>query len=275
MIHNLSNTNRQNHLLYKQSDRCPGCGSAEETFEHVLQCSYEPTSVARTAALDVLRKSLIAISTPPYAIEVVMEGFHDWLQPSLGRSRPSTFGSVRPVDVLLTDAYSHQFNSLGWYQFCLGRISKRWHAAVSACLPPGTSFNSLQWGSLLISALWKFTKTLWIHRNGIVHGEDAEATASRILTGLRDQVRQHYRAFQQDESYVLSRHHYLFTSRTLDQRLNLSFDNVTCSSFPFYVSNPNPSGRGSVMYNAAQSPLLFVSHTHFKYSMFIHSALQS
>jgi hypothetical protein len=62
----------------------------------------------------------------------------------------------------------------------------------------------------------------------LVHGADAEESAQRILTGLRDQVRQHYFAFKADESYVLARHRYLFTSHTLDQHLSLSYDNVTC-----------------------------------------------
>jgi hypothetical protein len=75
LIHNLSNTNRQNKLLYGQSDLCPGCGENEETFEHVLQCSHAPTALVHTAALLGLEQSLIAIATPKKVSEVILGGF--------------------------------------------------------------------------------------------------------------------------------------------------------------------------------------------------------
>ena len=231
MVHNLSNTNRQNHLLYGTSDRCPCCRAEEETFEHVLRCPSEATLNHRHEALGRLEKSLETMGTPHQVIGVIKEGFRDWLDPefpSNRRSRPSTFGSLRPADILLTKAYYTQFYTIGWYHFCLGRISREWHAAVQAFLPPNQPHRPLPWGSNLVPALWLFTKSLWLHRNTLVHGADAEESAQRILTGLRDQVRQHYFAFKADESYVLARHRYLFTSHTLDQRLSLSYDNVTC-----------------------------------------------
>jgi hypothetical protein len=132
------------------------------------------------------------------------------------------------VDVLVTHAYTHQYNTIGWYQFCLGRISKKWEAAVQACLPPAAKFNGQQWGSLLITALWQFTRTMWQHHNELVHGADAAANAQRILTGLRDQVRQHYQAYQLDPGYVLGRHMHLFTSCSLEHRLQMSYGYVTC-----------------------------------------------
>jgi hypothetical protein len=64
--------------------------------------------------------------------------------------------------------------------------------------------------------------------NAIVHGADAEETAQRILMGLRDQVHQHYSSFSEDAGYVLARHRHLFTSRTLEQQLSMSYDYVNC-----------------------------------------------
>jgi len=62
----------------------------------------------------------------------------------------------------------------------------------------------------------------------IVHGADAEETAQRISMGLKDQVHQHYSSFSEDAGYVLARHRHLFTSRTLEQRLSMSYDYVNC-----------------------------------------------
>jgi hypothetical protein len=138
LVHQLSNTNRQNKLLYDKPDMCPCCGTQEETFQHVLKCTSASTQSARQEALLRLEKLLVTIGTPALVISVIMGGFRDWLDPAFQetrRSRPATFGSLRPVDILITQAYTEQFHSIGWYQFCLGRISNRWHKAVQASLP--------------------------------------------------------------------------------------------------------------------------------------------
>jgi hypothetical protein len=231
LIHNLSNTNRQNRLLYGTLDLCPGCAAEEETFEHVLRCSSPDTAKVCAAAVEGLQKSLIAIGTPTPIHEVIRKGFQAWLDPGFSpsrRSRPATFGSLCPEDILITQAYYNQFHTIGWYQFCLGRISKSWHKAVQAILPPAQPHQRVEWGSNLVYALWQFTKRMWNHRNAIVHGADAEETTQRILIGLRDQVHQHYSSFSDDAGYVLARHRYLFTSRTLEQRLSMSYDYVNC-----------------------------------------------
>jgi len=80
----------------------------------------------------------------------------------------------------------------------------------------------------LVQALCQFTKSLWHHRNTVIHGTSAEASAQIILTGLRDQVRHHYSMFLADNGYVLARHRYLFTSRSLEQCLSLSYDHLNC-----------------------------------------------
>jgi hypothetical protein len=231
LVHHLSNTNRQNHLLYGTSDQCPGCGTYEETFEHVLRCSFAITTQVRSVALERPYDSLVAIGTPPKLCGIIKEGFRDWLDPTFPsnrRSRPSTFGSLRPENILLTQAYTAQYHSIGWHQFCLGRISKKWHDAMKALLPPTQPYCRLQWGSHLINALWQFTKSIWHHQNALVHGADAAASAQSILNGLRDRVRAHYHAYQECSGYVLARHQYLFMSRTLDQRLSVSYDYLNC-----------------------------------------------
>jgi len=231
LVHNLMNTNRQNNLFYGMSNSCPGCNNHEETLEHVLRCSYGPTVVVRQDGLKQLENRLKTMGTPPPVIKVIMEGFSDWMDPQFPaarRSRPSTFGSLNPTDILLTQAYSDQYHTIGWFQFCLGRVSKLWHRAVQAQLPKSQPYRPNQWGSNLVSALWIFTKGLWHHRNTIVHGASAEETAQRILSGLRDQVLQHYTRFNADNSYVLARHRYLFQSRTQYQRLSMSYDSLKC-----------------------------------------------
>jgi hypothetical protein len=187
IIHGLCNTNHQNHLLYNASNLCPGCETSEEDFEHVLCCPCPATGLHRTSSLATLRKSLVAMGTPLQLVDVLMHGFQEWLDPAVhsGRcSRSPTFGSLRPADILLTQAYAIQFYSIGWYQLCLGCISRKWHGAVRALLPPTQPHRPLNWGSNLIFALWQFTRSIWDDRNTIVHGADAAESATRTLASL-------------------------------------------------------------------------------------------
>jgi ribonuclease HI len=97
IVHQLSNTNRQNKLLYDKSDKCPCCGIQEETFQHVLKCTAASTQSLRQEALFCLEKLLATIGTPALVISVIMGGFRDWLVPNFletRRSRPTTFGSL-------------------------------------------------------------------------------------------------------------------------------------------------------------------------------------
>jgi hypothetical protein len=50
----------------------------------------------------------------------------------------------------------------------------------------------------------------------------------RIMNNLHDQVRLHYQHFRDDQTYVLARHQILFTRRTLDQRLQHTYDHLRC-----------------------------------------------
>jgi hypothetical protein len=96
LIHNLANTNRQNHLYYGTSSACPGCLHQEETFEHVILCQVNTTRVFWDLRLKDLETSLQQCLLPPI-IRVIYQGFSNWLQPNTPRhSRPTTSGGALP-----------------------------------------------------------------------------------------------------------------------------------------------------------------------------------
>lgn len=64
IIHNLTNTNWQNHLYYDTSSTCPCCNLEEETFQHVLTCPSDQASKPRSRALADLLSGLQAAQTP-------------------------------------------------------------------------------------------------------------------------------------------------------------------------------------------------------------------
>ncbi len=232
LVHGLANTNCQNHLYYNTSPLCPICNEVEETFEHVLTCKHPSTTSFRDTCLAQLDRDLNHINTPSKVVSALLHGFLEWShsdRPS-SQSRAPTAGSLRGPDIILTSAYTEQFQSLGWYQLCLGRVSRKWSQAVNQYekQEKGTGINQEYWSSLLMSTLWKFTKNTWAHSNQKVHGQTADEQAAVILRRLQDKVQEYYASFQADNAFVLPRHQYLFTHCTLAQRLCLFYDHLTC-----------------------------------------------
>ncbi len=231
IIHQLANTNRQNHLYYKTSPTCPCCQEAEETFEHVLLCPAEAVTIHREIALQDLTTSLEKLATPPPVVEVIIHGTLSWLNHSQGDTRSvraQVAGSLRAADILLTSAFQEHYHTVGWFQLFLGRISLKWEKAAHAyCSREGGTLPTA-WSSNVIHHLWRFTRSMWNNRNGIVHGKDAETTATRILHYLHQQACILYDEYQSNPNIILTRHQHLFTSRTLDQRLQHNYDNITC-----------------------------------------------
>jgi hypothetical protein len=111
---------------------------------------------------------------------------------------------------------------------CMGRISTKWAlAAAQYNTLPTDSDVVLHWASILIAALWRFSKSLWQHRNGIVHGATVEEQALRKLQSVRERITTFYNSYSENHKIVLPRHKYLFHNRTLEERLGASFDNMS------------------------------------------------
>jgi hypothetical protein len=81
--------------------------------------------------------------------------------------------------------------------------------------------------SLLIHHLWTFMLAIWAYRNSIAHGSTTEELAQVLLAALHDKILSHYDQYHTDEHYILPHHKYLFTHRTLDDRLHHSYDHLT------------------------------------------------
>ena len=62
----------------------------------------------------------------------------------------------------------------------------------------------------------------------MVHGESEAEQAEILLRPLHQQLHDYYRQFHEDPSFLLPRHHHLFTGRMLEQRLKHSYDHITC-----------------------------------------------
>jgi hypothetical protein len=180
------------------------------------------------AALAELFKTLSTIHTPQPVIDAIRHGLNHWLQnPDSSLVRALTSGSLRGSDVILTSAFYEQTTDIGWYQMCLGRVSKKWASAVvQSSQPSPPRDGGLNWSSLFIAALWQFSRALWKRRNEEVHGATVEEQATRQLAQLRDSITTMYNQFNENQAIILPRYRYLFTSNTLENRLKGSYDTM-------------------------------------------------
>jgi hypothetical protein len=231
LIHGLANVNKQNQLYYNASPVCPCCQEAEESFEHVLTCHSDLSSIQREQSLQALIKGLQLINTPEKVIEAMVAGTEAWIASSvntIGRVHAPTAGSLNSGDILLTTAFTEQYHSIGWYHFTLGRISSKWDAAVRCYRGQLDNLAMTNvWATQAILLMWQYMRSIWTHRNSVVHGKDSEEAASRLLQHLHQEVERLYEEFRVNPAMLLSRHHHLFTSRTLEQRLRMPYDNIT------------------------------------------------
>jgi hypothetical protein len=108
----------------------------------------------------------------------------------------------------------------------LGRVSKKWAAAARQYhKPPWAVHQENMWASILIGSLWIYATALWQHRNTTLDGAMVEEQAQKI----------YYIRFQENNSIILSIHHYLFTSRTIYQWLQYTFDALSAWGEAFQI----------------------------------------
>jgi len=228
IFHKLVNTNRQNHLFYGTSSLCPICRQAEETLQHVFTCNHSSASAHRTLCLDKMFRTLENAQTPQPVLDSLKYGFHTWMEnPTRQGVRAPTAGSLRGPDAVLTSAFTEQYQNIGWFHMCLGRVSKKWSKAVlQYTLPARLPYTETHWTSILVSAAWQLSRSLWKFWNEVVHGATIEEQAQRILEKLRQSTITHYSAYQANPGFILLCFQSLFTSRSLEERLQLLYDNL-------------------------------------------------
>jgi hypothetical protein len=71
LLHNLVNTNQQNHLFYGTSSLCPICQHAEETLQHVFTCNHSSVSALRTLCLDKMFRTIRNCTNSPTCIRFI------------------------------------------------------------------------------------------------------------------------------------------------------------------------------------------------------------
>ena len=158
LIHNLANTNAQNAKFYGKSPSCPCCLLHDETLAHIFSCPSEGSIEHRAKALVTLQADLTNISTPTAVIEAITYGITMWVRQQMESDlsiHAPTVGSLCGPDILLTVAFTEQYQSIGWYNFLLGRISAKWGKAVALYNKSTDPSYHKAWTTQTILLVWK------------------------------------------------------------------------------------------------------------------------
>jgi len=234
LSHQLWNTNSQNHKYYGQNDLCPYCKQSSETMTHIFTCTHPEATTNRASALDTLRQSLAPI-TPSNLLDTLISGLTQWTaDPTLPTPLAPTEGSILPQLASLTTAFRQQ-SSLSWLALIRGHLAKGWATAYCANYVPRKNKPvqqetitqlSRQWCHKLIPMMWQYGKTIWSHRNAVVHGKTT-LSPSKDLLQMQEKIRLHYHNFHCNNHYVPHAQAYLF-QRDIQRTLQLRRDTMAC-----------------------------------------------
>jgi hypothetical protein len=228
--HRLVNTNSQNKKYYNKPDICPCCNLLPETFAHVLNCSSDETSIQRKAQQQLLKTKLLALQTPSPIVNAILQGLQQWERQQLDitlKLRAPTYGSVQPLSVAITQAFTEQSTKISWESFLRGRISKKWGKAYAqATNSRGLPFTT--WTSSVVTILLSYSSAAWDTRNSILHGKTFEEQRAKEISLLATKISNAYAKYSENPFIVPSHLRSLFTSRTLIQRLSQDIDSLQC-----------------------------------------------
>jgi hypothetical protein len=79
----------------------------------------------------------------------------------------------------------------------------------------------------LISGLWTFSKSIWNHRNAVVHGKTETRKVSKEITLLQQDVTKGYNEYNQDPYFIPRSRAHLF-DRPLSATLSMDRDGLDC-----------------------------------------------
>lgn len=208
LSHKLLNTNSQNNKYYGTSALCPCCQMEPESFNHMLSCSSDAPKAYRTSQLQELKSKLTQIGTPEDITISILHGIENWeisMYETSFCQRAPTCGSVRPTDILITQAYTEQ-RHIGWDSFLRGRITKLWNKAYQhVYTKANNTTSSTSWSSKLIKVILDYSFSLWEYRNGVLHGHTIEENEAKESEKISSQIRTAYMKYQEDPHIIPSR----------------------------------------------------------------------
>ena len=216
MLHGWLNTGHQRKKITKDpnSSQCPCCQAPDETFEHILQCTAPLVVTAR----DKAQKKLSTFAKKSFSTtwKVLHEALCNWLKDGDKMKHPclDKYYDMRPgLRQLLETALKNQ-DTIGWKYAMRGYFSTSWVDAEKHFQNgPSTDFIRQTWLKTIIKAMWVFNKSMWTHRNSILHSTSVPLRKLRE-SAVDSQIRHLY---EQQSDFAVTDH--ILFDTPLDVRL--------------------------------------------------------
>jgi hypothetical protein len=163
--------------LWKFQDHaeCPRCPELDETPKHILNCPSLSARECWSTALISLEGWMTKNHTMPELTTVVIRSLRAWRSP---HARPASRSTT--VRYGLNRALLEQ-NTLGWYNFLMGKVSVRWQEVQQKYYEWLKRRNTGKaWVKALIQKVWEISWSMWDHRNDVRLNTVSPADRRRI-----------------------------------------------------------------------------------------------
>jgi hypothetical protein len=168
---------------------CPSCGRTTENQAHVLRCREGRSRSVRYKAVQKLRATIVTTKGGSTTWHVLFTGITHWLEGGKDVTSESPgwvqeYNLVHPsvsarLKQTLNRAMSEQ-NQIGWEAAARGYLSSTWVKAQQIEHPRSTEKGiRQQWLTSIIKEVWKFSFTMWEHRNSVLHSNNPKVEILR------------------------------------------------------------------------------------------------
>jgi ribonuclease HI len=195
LSHGLWNTNMQNRRFYGHSNICPICNCQPETLEHVFRCNAPQAISFRETAAASFKAGLSSAGTPRIIAESLLQG--------VSFTESTSFKSL--LDHVSCQAVVIAQTSLGWVSCLKGHLCKEWQVTFASHLPKNktsTIQRSQTWMKQVIRSVWHYSKSIWDHRNMVVHSLTTTKAEGKEMLQLKRQAKHFYNTFKTDKYCV-------------------------------------------------------------------------
>ena len=181
---------------------CPCCLIATEDLSHVFRC---PSNPDREETTKTLRKALSPTEPHP-AYYLLKEGIIRWLDGDDSPFNPNEMEWPDKFTDTLKKALDDQ-NTIGWNNALKGYLSIEWKQLLALALynnetqQEGRGPHHIK---LILKAIFKTTRALWLSRNGALHGEQT-VSMDRIRSAETAEITEYH---QQTDAILIGDRHY-------------------------------------------------------------------
>jgi hypothetical protein len=183
-----------------ESDQCPCCGEANETFDHLVYCNEEGLYATRLECLGDMA-TVASQKRIPESVSVVIFGI----------IRRLTEGREPTIPLESSPALLRAWESqkrIGFRNMVKGWVSKEWSRAMKAYESKDPKGHVAQ----ILTLIWDgFCEPIWDYRNKKLHRVENSAM-SNMLRSLGERLQW----FQDNKTVVLAPRHYMLAEYRME-----------------------------------------------------------